>query len=166
MSTERKNKELVIEQNGYKYSLQNIGDNIELYRDTARIKQRRIAFDIDISNTFLCDIEKGRVYPSLKTLMKIADYLNINIANLLSDKKNPNLPKTNIALTDIGYKLRRARKKAKMPQKQIAHLLDISYTYICDIERGNCNSGLTILFNLLDLLNIDIETFFTPIEED
>jgi transcriptional regulator with XRE-family HTH domain len=60
-----------------------IGKNIKDIRRNKRIKQIDIACSSGISNTYLSDIENGRVIPSLKVLIKIAHSLDTDIADLL-----------------------------------------------------------------------------------
>ena len=56
-----------------------IGAIIKDIRLEKKISQRKLAELAGISNTYLSDIEVGRTNPSLKTLGKIADALEIHI---------------------------------------------------------------------------------------
>ncbi len=57
----------------------NIGEEIKKKRLKKHIKQCELAKKAGMSNTFLSDIENGRSEPSIKTLGKIADALEIDI---------------------------------------------------------------------------------------
>lgn len=54
-------------------------EKIKKKRLEKNIKQRELAKKAGMSNTFLSDIENGRLEPSIKTLGKIADALEIDI---------------------------------------------------------------------------------------
>lgn len=60
----------------------NIGKNIRNLRKSKGIKQKDIAKQAGISNSFLCDIEAGRNQPSISTLLRIADALEIDVTTL------------------------------------------------------------------------------------
>ncbi|MBW6411333.1 helix-turn-helix domain-containing protein [Clostridium sp. YB-6] len=56
-----------------------IGEKIKCERLKKSLKQYELAEKAGISNTFLSDIEVGRTTPSLKTLKKIAQALELDI---------------------------------------------------------------------------------------
>ena len=56
-----------------------IGDKIRELREKRKLTQIELAKLAGISNTYLSDIERGRVNPSLKTLDKLARALGIKI---------------------------------------------------------------------------------------
>lgn len=56
-----------------------IGDKIRELREKHKMTQVELAKLAGISNTYLSDIERGRVNPSLKTLDKLAKALGIKI---------------------------------------------------------------------------------------
>lgn len=60
-----------------------IGKVVKLERKKLKLRQCELAEEIGISNTYLSDIESGRTTPSVKTLLKLAKRLNLNIEKLL-----------------------------------------------------------------------------------
>ncbi len=60
-----------------------LGIRIKQQRLENRLKQKELAELVGISNTYLSDIETGRTNPSIETLKKIAQILNIRVSNLL-----------------------------------------------------------------------------------
>lgn len=60
-------------------------EKIKKKRLEKNIKQRELAKKAGMSNTFLSDIENGRLEPSIKTLGKIADALEIDIKKFFWD---------------------------------------------------------------------------------
>ena len=61
---------------------ENIAEVITHIRETKGHSQRELAEMAGISNTMLNDIERKRVNPSLKTLQKIADALNMKVSQI------------------------------------------------------------------------------------
>ena len=66
--------------------MDNIGRIIKHERLKKSLKQYELAEKAGISNTYLSDIEVGRTTPSIKTLSKIAEALEVEIDKLLRDQ--------------------------------------------------------------------------------
>lgn len=62
--------------------MSDIGANIKQIRLIKKISQRKLAELARISNTYLSDIEVGRTNPSLKTLLKLAAALELDVKEL------------------------------------------------------------------------------------
>ena len=60
-----------------------IGEKIKEMRSKKNINQTQLASMAKISRSFMCDIEVGRALPSLKTLEKIAQALEVDIKDFL-----------------------------------------------------------------------------------
>ena len=52
--------------------------NIKERREQLGISQKELAEKVEISQSFLCDIEQGRSKPNIDTSLKIAEALNID----------------------------------------------------------------------------------------
>jgi transcriptional regulator with XRE-family HTH domain len=63
--------------------MSSIGEVIKSERVKLKMSQLQLAEKSDISNSFLCDIEKGRATPSVSTLVKISSALGIKDINCL-----------------------------------------------------------------------------------
>ena len=61
---------------------ENIAEVISHIRNTKGYSQRELAEMAGISNTMLNDIERKRVNPSLKTLRKISDALDMKVSQI------------------------------------------------------------------------------------
>lgn len=59
-----------------------IGERIRFYRETKNISQMELARRSDISNTSISNFEKGRQTPSLVTLAKLSQALEISLDDL------------------------------------------------------------------------------------
>ncbi|OGS20838.1 MAG: hypothetical protein A2252_00285 [Elusimicrobia bacterium RIFOXYA2_FULL_39_19] len=67
-----------------------LGINIKRYRETKSITLRTLAKSLDISPSFLSQIETGKAVPSLDTLKKISDSLSTTIGNLIGEDQKEN----------------------------------------------------------------------------
>lgn len=62
-----------------------IGARLKQLRHKNKYSLRRLAKTAGISHSYICDIEHGRSEPSLETLRKIANALNVKAEFFLSD---------------------------------------------------------------------------------
>jgi transcriptional regulator with XRE-family HTH domain len=60
-----------------------IGNRIRSKRKDLMIKQRDLAIAVGISNSYLCDIEKGRMAVTLKVLNRIALQMNVDVKDFM-----------------------------------------------------------------------------------
>ena len=62
-----------------------VGRRIRQLRGERRLTAERLAFESDLgSKGFLSDIEAGRASPSMRTLQRIADYLEVVLVDLFT----------------------------------------------------------------------------------
>lgn len=59
-----------------------IGKKLRDRRKDLGLTQKAVAGELSISNSYLCDIERGRVQPSLKIFMKLSRVLLIEDINI------------------------------------------------------------------------------------
>lgn len=64
-----------------------IGVNIKRLREEKRITLRTLARNLDISPSFLSQIETGKASPSLDTLKKIATFLSTTVGSLIGENQ-------------------------------------------------------------------------------
>lgn len=64
-----------------------IGNNIRMYRISKGISQIKLARSLDISQTHMSNIENGNTGLSLVTAIKISQYLECSIDNLVYGKE-------------------------------------------------------------------------------
>ncbi|WP_353462676.1 helix-turn-helix transcriptional regulator [Mammaliicoccus sciuri] len=65
----------------------NIGDNLKKIRKERKINQTDFAKSLDISQSYLSDLENGRKNISMNTVQKIAEKLNVSVGYLTSGNK-------------------------------------------------------------------------------
>ncbi len=63
--------------------------NMKHYRNIAGITQKELAERCEISRFYIAEIETERKAPSLKTVIKIANALEVTVATLFTDPRTP-----------------------------------------------------------------------------
>lgn len=64
--------------------VKNLGLNIKKYREAKKISQEVLAEKLNLSKEYICRVEKGQKYMSLRKLFELADVLEIGF-NQLAD---------------------------------------------------------------------------------
>ena len=60
----------------------------------------------------------------------------------------------------LGLKIKELRAKSELTQDQLAELAGMSGKYLGEVERGEVNVSVVILYKLAKVLNIKISEFF------
>ena len=68
--------------------LSNIGKRIQATRMENKISQKEMADFLGISMNYISRLENGKTNIDLKTFMKICDFLNISIYDVLNEKSD------------------------------------------------------------------------------
>lgn len=68
--------------------MEELGKNIKYYRKRKNISLQSLANDVEVSSSFLSQIENGKNEPSLTTLKKIAGCLDVTVSTLLGENEN------------------------------------------------------------------------------
>ena len=63
--------------------LELLGHNIRKYRKERKLTQRDLAVALDCTYEFICRIEKGQMFISLRRLFKLADILEVKMTDLI-----------------------------------------------------------------------------------
>ena len=95
MSSEKKFVSIV----GMKSLLEVLSENVRFYRKKTGLSQLKLAYQIEIAPSYLAEIERGKQYPSLKVLEKIADYFKIEAYQLLYPLDTTNAKQEALAAT-------------------------------------------------------------------
>ncbi|MDR0206086.1 MAG: helix-turn-helix domain-containing protein [Bacteroidales bacterium] len=100
-----------------------IADKIKKHRTAKGLSQKEIALEIGIDQAQYSRIENGKVEPTLSSLEKIADALNVSLTELFDD---------NIVLDINSYdksaidKLRLVEELEEEEKKSIFNIIDIA----------------------------------------
>lgn len=63
-----------------------LADNLKQYRKQARLSQEELAHAASIDRTYVSQLERSQVNPSLAVLVRVAGALKITLCDLLSPK--------------------------------------------------------------------------------
>lgn len=75
--------------NDYSEKYKAIGSNIRMVRNATGISQTELANRVGSDKSAISRYENGTQKPSLETLMRVADALNIDLIDLLKEKMPP-----------------------------------------------------------------------------
>jgi transcriptional regulator with XRE-family HTH domain len=64
--------------------LKNLGANIKKYRLKKGLTQASLAVSLDLSYEYICRVERGQKYISLRKLFELADVLSVNVHDLMN----------------------------------------------------------------------------------
>ena len=59
-----------------------IGENTRYYRELKQLSQVQLAHLSDLSETYICELEKGKVNATCQTLNKLANALGVEVEDL------------------------------------------------------------------------------------
>ena len=62
--------------------LKSLGENIKKYRQAKGLTQKSLAMALDFSYEYICRVEKGQKFVSLRKLFEIADLLDVKFSDL------------------------------------------------------------------------------------
>ena len=65
-----------------------LGDNVRRLRSSRKMSQEEFAFEAEIDRTYVSQIERATINPSLLVLHKVARVLRVNVVELLSRGKS------------------------------------------------------------------------------
>lgn len=119
-----------------------MGEKIRLLREQKGISPQKFADKIEISHTYLSDIERGIVCPAVTTIRRVAEVLGTPVSILMTHQSN------------IGHKLRIVREEQGMTQQQLAQQASLSAGLIGQIEHGRVQPSLKTLEKISTAMGI------------
>lgn len=66
--------------------LELLGQNIKKFREKRNLRQQDIAIALDCSFEYICRVERGQKYLSLRRLFELADTLGVDVKDLMNFK--------------------------------------------------------------------------------
>ncbi len=123
------------------------GSEIRNLRKQKRYTLAGLAHKANLSASYISELEHGRKKPSLKTITKLATALNVSPSEIVYPRETP---------LKMGDRIRFYRQERNLTLAGLASLSGLSYTYLCDIERGAALPSLNSLKNLSAILKIPV----------
>jgi len=129
-----------------------LGEKIRLVREEKGLKLEEAAQKIGISTSYLSEIERGNVNPSIEILKEIANTFEVSL-NIFLGKE-----------TSLGTKIRKIREAQGMTQSGLAKASGVSPGLIGQIEQGRIRPSLKTLEKISHALGVSPCYFI--LEED
>ncbi len=135
---------------------QSVGSRLRFYREERGLSLNELGRQAGLSAAHLSEIERSLATPSLKTLEKISQVLDVPTGSLLPTDMEETL----------GQKVRRLREAMGITQKELGEMLGVSYSMITQLETDRTQPSLKILNNLADIFGISSVYFVMDIEDE
>lgn len=119
-----------------------MGEKIRMVREQKGWSLADLAERTGISLTYLSEIERDKVFPSVSTIQKIALQLEIPVVSLL-DQDN-----------SIGFKLRSIREEHGLTQAELAQFAGVSPGLIGQIEHGKVRPSFKTIQKIAEAIGI------------
>ncbi|MHB1125418.1 MAG: helix-turn-helix domain-containing protein [Bacillota bacterium] len=117
-----------------------LGEKMRLVREERQMSLTQFAEMVGISVSYLSEIERGNVYPSVHTLRTITDKLGVPLKALLG-QGGP-----------LGGKLRLTREEQGLTQAELAKRAGVSAGLIGQIEHGKVQPSLQTIEKVSEVL--------------
>ncbi len=119
-----------------------IGQRIRLNREEKGMTQSDLSRLTGLSLSYICEIERGNVFPSVSALNHLASALRVPVKSLM------------VSPGSLGKKLRDLREEHDMNQAQLARQASLSHGLIGQLERGKVQPSIKTLEKLSEALNV------------
>ncbi|ABB15388.1 helix-turn-helix domain-containing protein [Carboxydothermus hydrogenoformans] len=133
------NKAQILETEQLEVSL-TLGERIRLIREEKKLTISELAARVGISVSYLSEIERDTVNPSVATLRRIAEELGVSVADLMGKEHS------------LGYKLKKLREDMGLTQAELASQAGVSPGLIGQIEQGKVQPSLKTIEKLAEVL--------------
>lgn len=117
-------------------------------RVSQNITQKKLAHDLQYNTSLISMWEHGTREPSNETLIKLAEYFNVTLDELMGRECNSK---------KINTKFRDYRIKNNLTQIEVAKILGFQQTLISKWEKNEREPNLDTLCKMADLYNTSID---------
>ena len=109
-----------------------LGDKIRIRREEKGWTLKRLGEQVGLSDSYLSEIERGRIDPSVDTLRRLAEALDLPVP-LLFASPDPR---------SLGTKIRDLRESLGLTQARLAELAGVTPGMIGQLEKGRARPSL------------------------
>lgn len=127
-----------------------LNTNLSFLRESRALTQLEIAEGVGLSQKVVSAYERGVREPSLKNLIKIAEYFSVSIDDLLLKDLRP---QGSILARNLKY----LRDREHYSQKDMARLLEVSKSNMSKYESGEVELSNKRLINVSEIFGITID---------
>jgi len=119
-------------------------------RQKRNMTLQELAHRAGLSISYLSEIELGKKQPSLETIDKISQALNISREGLISTNGS--------GTVGLGGKIALLRQEKNLSLAELSEKVGISASYLCQIENGKVMPALSTLKNIAQTLDVKPES--------
>ncbi len=123
-----------------------LGDKLRALREERNLTLKEMGELTGLSFTYLSEIERNTVCPSVETIKELASFFKVPVSMLVNSQKGSSLP----------AKLQYIRKLKNLSQKDLAAKAKVSPGLIAQLELGKVNASLKTLNRLAEVLNVSV----------
>ncbi|MFP4467204.1 MAG: helix-turn-helix domain-containing protein [Candidatus Goldiibacteriota bacterium] len=94
-----------------------VGAKIKMLRQTTGITQEQLSESVELSQNFISQLENGKKSPSIESLVKIANVLDVPVSvffEVIQDSASTAPPKNNLLDKKMDLLLKNLRRKEKL----------------------------------------------------
>lgn len=124
-----------------------LGDKLRALREKNGLSLKQFGEMTGLSFTYLSEVERGAVIPSVDTLRTLADVLEVPISVFIRNKRKDAV---------MSKKLQYIRKIKNISQKDLAIRAGISPGLVAQLELGQVNASLKTLEKLSNALGVSV----------
>lgn len=128
------------------------GLELRRYRKNKGYTLMELAQKVGVSASYLSEIEQGKKKPSMKTIKRICDALDIAPGSLMPAE----CTQDESAEIFLGEKLRMSRARKEWNLTETSEKAGISPAYLSQIERGQVNPSIDVLKRLAEVLDVSL----------
>ena len=134
--------------------------NIQYYMNKFGVNRRKLSTDLNIKYTTLSDWINAKTYPRIDKIELLANYFNIQKADLVEE--NNNQPPPDILPLDrrIATNIKEMRIQKQLSRENIADKMRISVQEITSYEEQQKTFTVDIVFNFAEALNVTFDDLF------
>ncbi|KKM10319.1 hypothetical protein SY88_14550 [Clostridiales bacterium PH28_bin88] len=124
-----------------------LGDKVRALRKDRRMTLNRLAELTGLSVTYLSEIERGTIVPSLSTLKSLAEVFDMPVSLFINNERKSSL---------VGEKLKRIRSHRGFSQKELASLAGVSPGLVGQLETGRVQASLATVEKIAKALGVSV----------
>jgi len=123
-----------------------LGDKLRALREERGLTLKEMGETSGLSFTYLSEIERGSVCPSVETIKGLARFFEIPVSMLVASHRETSLP----------TKLQYIRKLKNYSQKELAARAGVSPGLVAQLELGKVNASLKTINKLGEALGVSV----------
>jgi transcriptional regulator with XRE-family HTH domain len=124
------------------------GSNLQKHRTDLKLSRAELAKEIGVSAAIVRHWEQGEGSPALRYLIRIRDFLQIDLDSLIREDK----------MKIVSYNIAHLRRQMGMTQERLADKLDITRSRLSSWEEHRAEPNVTYLIRISDFFEVNVDT--------